>query len=968
MTQQSPYSDVVILIPSHSLEDFPVEQDEGPAAGLLNAFAVAWHPLWLAGMAQLPRWHRADDPPRPVAGQLVIIPEICAGTLPCGWVESAREAGAIVLDQLRQRDELLAAALAPLEPRDVDSEFVADFQALGTGWLMVELLSRQMRNFGNIDDIRLQNRAIAAAKGVLAEDRETATAHLRASFEILQQAREQFYPVESYLLDLCLVVPDVADDRLLAALQRPEPLNVLVTAKDLARIDELRPDILDALRDGVTAGRVELIGAEWDDSAAPVLPLASWLHGFHAGAATYRRLGLPQPRVWGRRRFGLSPAWPQLLRRFGYQGALHVMFDDGIYPDEEYSRFRWQGHDESTVNAFSRIPLAADAAPTFLRLPQRLGESMDHDHVAAICLARWPDVTAPWLDDLVRMRRYAPVLGTFTTFREMFATPGATGKLVTAKAGDYFTPFLLQHVARREADPLTRYADHQQRRLRYDVAEWCRRMTCVLQRSTVEQEAARQFESRLERVGPDRTSDDDVAAVEQDLSIHLNEAATSLARGLVPKEASGARGVLLLNPYRFGRRLTIPWPADAAAPAVTGVVRGLDPAADGGTIDVTVDVPGFGFAWLATPPGQPRAGLPAPVKGTKALPAVEPWILRNELFELSFSEATGGVRQVRHPRKRENRFSQLLSFRYPRERQLPATDDAPATKSQYAATRCLGHEPVRTTGARLELATFGEIVDQLTGQKLAGFRQVTRLDRWRPVIEFEITLSDVVVPTGDPWNQYFCVRFAWDDSAAAVTRSLLDGAANIGGERFETTEYIEIAGESERLTIIPHGLPYHRKSGPRMLDSLLVVTGERRRTFRFSVAIDQPYPLESAREATAPVLAIPMEQGFAAAQTSGWLFHLDARNVQLVSLEDPCEPPADDAGDPDPCPGKGVTLRLLETEGQRRVVRLRTYRTPASARKRDPRGVTLQSLPLDSETIVFELRPHELADIEVRFA
>ena len=38
------YREVVILIPSHSLEDFPTDLGDGPAASLLNSFSAAWHP------------------------------------------------------------------------------------------------------------------------------------------------------------------------------------------------------------------------------------------------------------------------------------------------------------------------------------------------------------------------------------------------------------------------------------------------------------------------------------------------------------------------------------------------------------------------------------------------------------------------------------------------------------------------------------------------------------------------------------------------------------------------------------------------------------------------------------------------------------------------------------------------------------------------------------------------------------
>ena len=72
------YEDIIILIPSHSLEDFPVELGEEDGASLLNSFAVAWHPALLAHAKVLPRWHRADDPPDSSQKRLgIFLPKSC---------------------------------------------------------------------------------------------------------------------------------------------------------------------------------------------------------------------------------------------------------------------------------------------------------------------------------------------------------------------------------------------------------------------------------------------------------------------------------------------------------------------------------------------------------------------------------------------------------------------------------------------------------------------------------------------------------------------------------------------------------------------------------------------------------------------------------------------------------------------------------------------------------------------------
>ena len=104
-------NDLVILIPSHSLEDFPTDLGEKPAEGLLNAFAVAWHPWLLAQTRSLPGRHRADCPPEPIVGRLIIVPTTCEDSLPNDWISQQRETGSFVVSGHHKREEMLQAAL-----------------------------------------------------------------------------------------------------------------------------------------------------------------------------------------------------------------------------------------------------------------------------------------------------------------------------------------------------------------------------------------------------------------------------------------------------------------------------------------------------------------------------------------------------------------------------------------------------------------------------------------------------------------------------------------------------------------------------------------------------------------------------------------------------------------------------------------------------------------------------------------
>ena len=114
------YEEIIILIPSHSLEDFPTEMNEREAEGLLNAFAVAWHPELLLSANQLPQWMRADDPPEIVNNRLIFLPEISKEWIPHLWLEKSKRNGAIILQGIANRQELVTAALKPLHEQETE--------------------------------------------------------------------------------------------------------------------------------------------------------------------------------------------------------------------------------------------------------------------------------------------------------------------------------------------------------------------------------------------------------------------------------------------------------------------------------------------------------------------------------------------------------------------------------------------------------------------------------------------------------------------------------------------------------------------------------------------------------------------------------------------------------------------------------------------------------------------------------
>lgn len=1048
-----PCEDIIILIPCHSLEDFPVDLGETEAASLLNAYAVSWHPRLIASAKVLPRWQRADDPPESSTKRWVFVPTCSESWLPAGWAERVANEGSIVVRGISERSAMIKRAMenVPDEP-PAPADLIADFFALGTNYLLVELLTRKMRQFGNIDEVHLQREAVAAAEAAVAGDRETAQLRLKNCFQVLMEARERFYPVECYLLDLCLLSPGQVGEPLRQQLIEQKPINLMVTASDLGQIANDEPDTARLIREAWDRRGVDVLVGSWNEFPQPLSPVGSVIWQMQKGARTLRSQWGHLPVTWGTRRFGLFAGLPQLLKKSGYTGALHLAMDDGIYPDYEQSKFRWEGVDGSFLESFSRIPLAADSATSFLRFPDRMSESMDNDHVAGVAFARWPELQAPFFSDLARARTYAAPLGRWITFEEFFEHTDSSGRLSTYKPYEYLAPFLTQAVAREESQPLDRIPRKAGLRSLFETGQWLKTLDGALRQRPHSLEERERDEARLEQL-PEALDDDCVTKEGAQLEQSLTAAAQSLSQVLL-SGAGREPGYLFINPCAFPRTITVEFPGSRAAgarrrdgkelsvaletmagkppaqslaaPPSTGAAPSRTPNApsrvsqgvagafyrgqsavvvplDSGTTSdadwqppasaqktwkqwdaehrlFTLTVPPAGYVWYPLAKGNGSGST----NDATAVPMAEGYILRNEQFEVHINPETGGIRQIKGYGRSPNRLSQQLNFRFPRERTftLPSAEgvEPEEVKTQYGEMKCRSMTITSAGPALGEIVTTGEIVDQKNGQRLAGFTQAVRVYRGRPFVEVSIELDIVKAPDAEPWQNYYAARFAWNDETAALSRGQMLATHEHGpsGERLETTGFLELATPEQRTTILTHNLPYHRKTGYRMLDVILATQRENRRQFRLTIALDQSYPLQAAWDATRPVLVIPTQSGPPKAIT-GWFFHLSAKTVQLVELLPLVEEPAPltegwEADTPSTPvegatarPPQGIGLRLVETEGRPVRCKVRTYRQPKRARARDFHGKTLAELSLEGDAVLVDFTPFELQDVEIFF-
>ena len=83
------FSQLVVLLPCQSLEDFSLRREADEAEQLLSAWSALWHPALVAGAQSAPSWLPADGPPEEPAGQLLILPECSVPLLPDDWLKRA---------------------------------------------------------------------------------------------------------------------------------------------------------------------------------------------------------------------------------------------------------------------------------------------------------------------------------------------------------------------------------------------------------------------------------------------------------------------------------------------------------------------------------------------------------------------------------------------------------------------------------------------------------------------------------------------------------------------------------------------------------------------------------------------------------------------------------------------------------------------------------------------------------------
>ena len=333
-------------------------------------------------------------------------------------------------------------------------------------------------------------------------------------------------------------------------------------------------------------------------------------------------------------------------------------------------------------------------------------------------------------------------------------------------------------------------------------------------------------------------------------------------------------------------------------------------------------------------------------------------------LQVRLHQGTGGIVSLRRGPNGRNRLSQQLAICWPDSKVRNGWQAPPPAYSTMVADSI-----DRVAGT---LVSRGHLVDS-QGQHLAAFVQRVCLapDIQAVFLEGTVDLTTPVAALAggdpDPWSRFLACRFAWNENDFCdVERTVQTQLVATERQRICSPWLVSLSSEggglargsgaqgadahASRLQLFSAGLPWHLRSSPHTLDTLLSTDlTARQLTYRLAIGIDLSLAVERAAcwaaTGSLAVETLPLQL------PSG---------VRLVAAEQ--------------CGNEeglvGLRLRLLESLGRRQMLRLSCGQSVCRARRcGDSAGRHREqtSVVVVGDAVEYSLTPYEWVDLEIWF-
>lgn len=326
---------------------------------------------------------------------------------------------------------------------------------------------------------------------------------------------------------------------------------------------------------------------------------------------------------------------------------------------------------------------------------------------------------------------------------------------------------------------------------------------------------------------------------------------------------------------------------------------------------------------------------------------VEETSIQNEFFILSINEVTGGIKAIQLHNRRGSLVSQQLALR----QSSNVVSRGGKKESKYTKMIADAIKIVEDTDSSAAIETTGRL--DLDSRDAGTFRQTLRMERGSPLVEIDVAIELVDSISGSPWENYLASRIAWSNETADFYTWLHETRQPTSLNRIVAPMALEIDQLPERVCLLPSGLPFHQRVGYRRLDTLLATQGESTREWRFAIGINVPYPWSSAIGSMCKPMVIPDVSLATTDPVTGWLFHLNCKNVAVVGWKARRED------------GESMLVMVRESEGRKAKVAIDCARAIHQAWTCDLLGNRLNELVVSDGKAEWEMVAHELAQVEL---
>ena len=581
----------------------------------------------------------------------------------------------------------------------------------------------------------------------------------------------------------------------------------------------------------------------------------------------------------------------------------------------------WQGNDGTNIPALAVAPVDAGSESGIFSLSIKIGEALDNHHHCPILMVHWPDRVSDSFEDLKRVLQFAPVFGEFVTFDAFNESIYDNGFSENYEADDYHYSWLQAHLEKTERDPVSRYVRYWKRHYELRTLQQTLGILDTLfgnatsTQLTLLQEVQDLNEQLLES---------DHASENPDLQIRALQQAANLQAFRQTMEPLGKEPAMIMN------------------------AMGVPSVVDWKEAEDVLVAPAFSFVQISNSSGKLRPADPAVigVDPDNDLPT-----LRNEYFEVRFSETTGGVKSVNRHEKRGNLFSQQLATRVGH---TVSQHGFPRLRFSYCRSEMKDMKIVEQRKSSATICSRVHLIDEATGEQHADIEQFVTVVRNSRRIEFRIKVHSIREFEGPVWNNYLCSRLALPDKELAWYRSDHEIRVPVRRDKIVAPQFVEIhqTGTS-KLSLLSGGLPFHRRVDHRKLDTLLMVQGETAREFEFAIAVDSPTSAAAATSYLTPLVVLPNSADCEI--NNGWIFSLNCKNILVTWLS----PKYSNEGSVN-----GVSLRLIETEKRSGELKIRFPFELKSAKRTDFHGAELNPLDFEADQIVCNFCENQYFQVE----